>query len=260
MQLLDDLGGAGALRAEPNLTERVTALLLSHLTTGQYQPGDVLPPEQIIAERIGVSRTVLREAVARLKAEGYVVSKQGRGLIVQANRRPAVLKMHAAEAGDFGEVLSIVELRQGFEMVAAALAAQRRTPQDMEKMHDAVDRMQGALDSGDVVAGVQADLDFHQAIAVATRNEHYVAMFGFLAELYQKNLRVSREGSQATGRAADAQDEHEQLLQAIEAGDAELASARASSHVENTAQRLKEHQQQQIKRTQRRHNDESADP
>ena len=126
MRLLDDLGSAVALRSEPNLTERVTERLLSQLTAGQYQPGDVLPSEQLIAEHMGVSRTVLREAVARLKAEGYVISKQGRGLIVQASRRPTVLKMHAAEAGDYNEALSIVELRQGFEMVAAALAAHRR--------------------------------------------------------------------------------------------------------------------------------------
>jgi len=244
MRLLEDLGSVGVLRSEPNLTERVTEMLLSQLTAGQYQPGDVLPPEQTIAEHMGVSRTVLREAVARLKAEGYVVSKQGRGLIVQANRRPAVLKMHAAEAGDFGEAMSIVELRQGFEMVAAALAAERRTPQDLEQMRNAVDRMREAIRSGDVAAGVQADLDFHQAIAAATRNEHYVAMFGFIAELYKKNLRVSREGSKAAGRAADAQGEHERLLQAIEAGDADLARDRASIHVENTGLRLMAHQRQ----------------
>ena len=243
MRLLDDLGSAVALRSEPNLTERVTERLLSQLTAGQYQPGDVLPSEQLIAEHMGVSRTVLREAVARLKAEGYVISKQGRGLIVQASRRPTVLKMHAAEAGDYNEALSIVELRQGFEMVAAALAAQRRTPDDLEMMHDAVDRMRVAIRTGDGAAGVQADLDFHHAIAVATRNEHYIAMFGFIAELYKKNLTVSREGSKATGRTADAQGEHERLLKAIEAGDAALARERANTHVESTALRLKTGQQ-----------------
>lgn len=243
MRLLDELGDAGVLRAEPNLTERVTEMLLSQLTTGQYQPGDVLPPEQMIAEHIGVSRTVLREAVARLKAEGYVVSKQGRGLIVQANRRPAVLKLHEPEAGNFDEVLSIVELRQGFEMVAAALAAERRTQEGLDEMRGAVERMRKAIRSGDVAEGVQADLDFHRAIAMATRNEHYVAMFGFIAKLYHKNLTVSRESSKASGRTADAQREHELLLEAIEAGDPALARERASTHVENTALRLKARRQ-----------------
>lgn len=68
-------------RAETNnLTDRVAALLREEITRGSLNPGDVLPPEQLIAERLGVSRTVLREAVSRLKVDGLVVSKQGRGL------------------------------------------------------------------------------------------------------------------------------------------------------------------------------------
>lgn len=242
LSLLDDLPARGGLRSETNLTAWVTELLLGQITGRQYELGDVLPPEQQIADRMGISRTVLREAVARLKAEGYVTSKQGRGLIVTANRRPAVLKMHAPTPDNHVEVLAIVELRQGFEMTAASLAAQRRTPEDLEDMRDAVDRMREALRTGDVPSGVQADLDFHRAIAVATRNEHFVSMFGFIAELYQKNLRVSRESSKRAGRAADAQSEHEQLFAAIEAGDSALAAERASIHVDNTATRLKARQ------------------
>ncbi|MGE0808139.1 MAG: FadR/GntR family transcriptional regulator [Burkholderiaceae bacterium] len=240
MSRLIDVGGVSALRAEASLTERVTELLLSGITGGQYALGDVLPPEQSIAEQIGVSRTVLREAVARLKAEGYVTSKQGRGLIVTANRRSAVLKMHAAEVGDVDEVLAIVELRQGLEVAAAALAAQRRTEDDLVTMKAAVDRMGAAIKSGNVAAGVQADLDFHRAIAVATRNDHYVRLFGFIAELYKKNLSMSREESKRAGRAAYAQAEHERLYAAIEQGDVEQARECAATHVANTAKRLRQ--------------------
>lgn len=240
--LPDDFPGADRLGQASNLTSRVTELLLGQITGGQYALGDVLPPEQQIADRFGVSRTILREAVARLKAEGYVTSKQGRGLIVTSNRRPAVLRMHAPQPDDHAEVLAIVELRQGFEMTAASLAAQRRTPEDLDAMRDAVDRMREALRTGDVSAGEQADLDFHRAIAIATRNEHFVSMFEFIAELYKKNLTVSREGSRRAGRAADAQSEHEQLFQAIEAGDSARAAERASIHVDNTARRLKARQ------------------
>ncbi|WP_420225550.1 FadR/GntR family transcriptional regulator [Pigmentiphaga litoralis] len=72
-------------RSEPNLTDRIAQRLMDEITGGQYQIGDVLPPEQAIADRYGVSRTVLREAVSRLKSEGIVSSKQGRGLQVIAN-------------------------------------------------------------------------------------------------------------------------------------------------------------------------------
>lgn len=242
MQSLVDLPSLSASRSESNLTERVTELLLSEIIGGRYQLGDVLPPEQNIADHMGVSRTVLREAVSRLKADGYVTSKQGKGLIVTSNRKPSVLKIHAAEAGDYKEALAIVELRHGIEMVAASLAAERRSPDDLATLHAAVGRMREAIRTGDTVAGVQADLDFHRAIAVASRNEHYVTMFEFLAGLYKKNLTVSRERSKRAGLAAHAQEEHELLLAAIEDGNPELAKERADVHVRNTAERLKARQ------------------
>jgi len=244
MTPLPESSFARSLRAEPNLTERVWGLLLSEITSGQYSLGDVLPPEQGIATRMGVSRTVLREAVAKLKAEGYVTSKQGRGLMVTSNRKPSVLKIHAVEAGDSKEALTIVELRHGFEITAASLAAQRRTEEDLKMMHAAVDRMRRAILAGDVAVGVQADLDFHRAIAVATRNDHYVTMFDFIAELYKKNLTVSRENSKMSGRASHSQEEHELLLAAIEVSDPHLARQRADVHVLNTAARLGDQQAQ----------------
>lgn len=100
-------------RAEPNLTERITRMLMDEITGGQYQLGEILPPEQVIADRLGVSRTVLREAVSRLKAEGIVSSKQGRGLAVIANTPLSVLRLHAAGEEDVEQTLGIVELRRG---------------------------------------------------------------------------------------------------------------------------------------------------
>ena len=246
MTFLADAYDASALRAGPNLTERVRGVLLAEITSGQYALGDVLPPEQGIADRLGVSRTVLREAVAKLKADGYVTSKQGRGLIVTSNRKPSVLRIHAVEAGDSKEALAIVELRHGIEIIAASLAAQRRTAEDLRMMHAAVDQMRDAILSGDVAVGVQADLDFHRAIAVATRNDHYVTMFDFIGELYKKNLTVSRENSKTKGRASQSQEEHEMLLAAIESSDPDLAGARADVHVRNTATRLRDQEAQSV--------------
>ncbi|MGE3295273.1 MAG: FadR/GntR family transcriptional regulator [Geminicoccaceae bacterium] len=79
-----------------NLTDRVTAMLCEQITGGGFSPGDVLPAENLIAQRLGVSRTVLREAISRLKVNGLVASKQGRGLVVLDNRRPSVLRLHSA--------------------------------------------------------------------------------------------------------------------------------------------------------------------
>ena len=228
------------MQSEPNLTDRVTEMLLEEITSGDYQVGEVLPPEQIIATRMGVSRTVLREAVSRLKGDGIVQSKQGRGLTVMQTARPSVLRMQAADIGDADQVLRIVELRRGFEIEAAQLAAQRRSEEDLAAMRRARRKMADAIATGDVAVGVDADMEFHRCVARATRNEHYLNFFDFLAVLLKKNLRVSRSRSaKIAGRGAQAQKEHEALFAAIEKGDVELARQQARTHVDNTEARLR---------------------
>ena len=227
-------------QSEPNLTDRVTEMLLDEITSGEYQVGEVLPPEQTIATRLGVSRTVLREAVSRLKGDGIVQSKQGRGLTVMQTARPSVLRMQAADIGDADQVLRIVELRRGFEIEAAPLAAERRNDDDLAAMRLALRKMADAIASGDVAVGVDADMEFHRCVARATRNEHYLNFFDFLAVLLKKNLRVSRSRSaKIAGRGAQAQKEHEALFSAIEKGDVELARQHARTHVDNTEARLR---------------------
>jgi len=224
---------------EPNLTDRITSHLLEEITGGTYQPGDVLPPEQVIAERLGVSRTVLREAVSRLKVEGIVTSKQGRGLTVVNNRRSSVLRLPAAAENNVEEALSLVELRQGFEIEAAAFAAQRRTEADLEEMRLALAQMQKAVETGEVMLGVEADLRFHEAIARATKNHNYISFFDFLSELYRRNLVVSRtRSSRTSGRGMQAQAEHQRIYEAIAQGDADGARHAARHHVEGTGLRL----------------------
>lgn len=231
---------ASVLQSEPNLTDRVAEMLVDEITSGEYEIGEVLPPEQTIAARLGVSRTVLREAVSRLKGDGIVQSKQGRGLTVMLTSRPSVLRMQEADIGDAEQVLRIVELRRGFEIEAAPLAAQRRTEDDLSAMRRALTAMADAIASGNVAAGVDADMEFHRCVARATRNEHYLNFFDFLAVLLKKNLRVSRTRSaKVAGRGAQAQKEHEMLFSAIEKGDIELARQYARTHVENTESRLR---------------------
>jgi DNA-binding FadR family transcriptional regulator len=228
------------LRAEQNLTDRVTALLREEITGGQFKPGDVLAPEQVIAERLGVSRTVVREAVSRLKVDGLVASKQGRGLSVLTNRKSSVLRLPAMAATDAEEVLAMVELRMGFDIEAAAFAALRRDPHDLSAMRSALADMALALREGDVAAGTEADFRFHRAIAQAAHNLNYLTFFDFLGELYQRNLLVSRgRSARSAGRAEQAQEEHEAIYAAIETGNAEAARLAVRRHVENTGERIR---------------------
>ena len=223
-----------------SLTDRVAQILLDEVTGGGYRIGEVLPPEQVIAQRLNVSRTVLREAVARLKVEGILESRQGRGLCVIANSRPLVLRIQEVEDDDIERIIGLVELRRGVEIEAAALAAERRQPEDLQALREALERMAGALEAGDVAAGAAADLDFHRAIACATGNSHYRNFFDFLSLLLRRGLEVSRKRSaRVDGREVQAQQEHQAIYDAVALSDPAQARCRARIHVVNTELRLR---------------------
>ena len=223
-----------------SLTDRVAQILFDELTGGGYRIGELLPPEQVIAQRLNVSRTILREAIARLKVEGILESRQGRGLCVIANSRPLVLRIQEVEDDDIERIIDLVELRRGVEIEATALAAERRRPADLQALRDALERMTSALDVGDVAAGAAADLDFHRAIARATGNQHYRNFFDFLSLLLRRGLEVSRKRSaRVGGRELQAQQEHQAIYDAVERSDPAQARCRARIHVVNTEARLR---------------------
>lgn len=222
-----------------SLTERVAISLREDITQGRYKLGEPLPSEGSMAASFGVSRTVLREAISRLKAEGLVSTRQGLGAFVASVRPPQVFRIDPSTYGDVEEILRIVELRMGFEAEAAALAALRRTNADLREMRHAIDEMAIAVEQNDLPRGVAADVQFHGAICAATHSRYYPAFFNSLSEFLRENISVSRDLSlRQVGRGADAQSEHVAIFKAIQARDVFRARSDARIHLENTAQRL----------------------
>lgn len=222
-----------------NLTDRVTAALVAEITSGQYARGDVLGSEKALAERFGVSRTILREALSRVKAEGLVVTRQSRGVIVQTPHRTQILQINPGQGPE--DVLPIVELRVGVESEAAALSAERRTMEDLATMEATLDSMAHALEEGDLSGGVEADLLFHRTIYGSTKNPNYIAFYNFLHDFLKENIFVSRTRSQARrDQRFRSQNEHRCIFEAIAAQDPHRAREAAREHVINTAKRLRE--------------------
>ncbi len=226
------------LQGGPNLTEQVASSLLNDIVGNRYRLGEVLPSEQSLATSFGVSRTVLREAISRLKAEGLVATRQGVGVIVTSNRRSS-FQLQTTDSSDLDEILQVVELRLGLETEAAALAAMRRKAKDLHTMEEALEQMATALSDGDVPAGVRADVNFHRALCAATGNPHYEALFAYLSQFFRENISVSRDRSaRRAGQGYQAQTEHEAIHEAIASGNPDRARECARRHVENTALRL----------------------
>jgi GntR family transcriptional repressor for pyruvate dehydrogenase complex len=235
-----------AILAELPRTTGLSAMLAARLAAmiraGEFGPGDRLPTEKQLVERFSVSRAVVREAIARLKTEGFVETRQGAGAFVAARPGLASFRIHAP-GNDIGllagtDLIHVFELRSVIEVGMAELAAQRRTADDLAALNAAFVQMQQALDSG--ADGAAADDVFHAAVATAAHNPYLAQFSAFLAQHFSATRALTwQPDARRSGGTAAAQAEHRDLLQAITRGDAEAAGFAARRHVAEAAARYR---------------------
>ncbi|MFT0545562.1 FadR/GntR family transcriptional regulator [Allopusillimonas ginsengisoli] len=219
------------------LTDRITSMLAAQIRGGSYPVNARLPTEKFMTEQYGVSRTVVREAISRLKSEGLVETRQGSGTVVLAPNNYETFRLDGKGEDPALGVLHILELRCGIESEMAALAARRRTTAELQQIKRAVKAMDRAVAAGG--DGVKEDLAFHISIARATSNPHYTALLGLLTRALEDAIRVTR-GNEAPFNELTGQvrEEHKAICAAIEARDPEAARAAAVRHMANTAARI----------------------
>lgn len=231
-------GISGTLPRASGLGERVAAGIAARIAAGGARPGTKLPTEKALVEEYGVSRAVVREAIARLKTDGLVETRQGAGAFVAARPGQASFRLAATGGTADGDLRHVFELRLAIERQSAMLAARRRTPADLARLRAAYAAMQAAS-GGRGGQGAEADDAFHAAIAAATHNPHLRRFADFLAGQFSmtRQLTWAPEALQQ-GKAASAQAEHAALLRAIEAGNEKAAALAAQNHVERAALRF----------------------
>ena len=219
------------------LTDRVCGALTQLINGKDFSPGARLPSELDMAARFGVSRTVIREAVSRLKSEGLVESRQGSGVFVRDRNIDAPFRIAPNMADSIHSVLQIVELRLSLEGEIAALAAVRRTPEQMAAIERAVKQIEA--DEKDGKDGVEADIAFHRSIAEATGNPHFLALIEFLFNFLSRATQMTRsyEATKAI-LSRQVKKEHQRIVSAISRQDAEGARAAARQHMEGASRRL----------------------
>lgn len=221
------------------LGDMLAGRLAAAIRAGEFRPGDRLPTEKRLVEQYGVSRAVVREAIARLKADGFVDTRQGAGAFVTA--KPGLANFRIAQPEGGGRVASadlayIFELRCIIEAGMAELAARRRNAGDLAALKTAFARMQKALQAGE--DGAAADDSFHAAIATAAHNPYLAQFAAFLAQHFSATRALTWAASaRDDGSASAAQTEHARLLSAIEAGDAAEAAQAARDHILAAAER-----------------------
>ncbi|HSE77486.1 MAG TPA: FadR/GntR family transcriptional regulator [Alphaproteobacteria bacterium] len=234
------LGALRPVQPPRNLTREVVERLLADITGGNLAPGSRLPTEQQMMSAMGVSRTVVREAVAALRAEGLVVTRQGVGAFVAADSQRRPFRIDPQGLGSIGEVLHVMELRTGVEVEAAGLAAERAKPQHLKRIGAALAVIDRAIAAGE--SAIDEDFAFHRAIAAATCNPQFIRFHEFLGRIIipRQSIRVSPGRLPRPREYLEMiQGEHRQIHDAIAAGDATAARLAMRRHLDNSRQRYR---------------------
>lgn len=214
-------------------------MLTEQIRSGEYPVNARLPTEKFMVAEYGVSRTVIREAISRLNSEGLVETRRGSGTVVLSPSNYDSFRLESSQGDPVQAVLYILELRQGIEAEMAALAAGRRSPDQMAAIEQTFQAMDDAVANGG--DGVKEDLAFHLAIARATNNPHYPALLGMLTRALEDTIRITR-GNEATATqlASQVRREHLDIFNAIANCEEDQARRVAFSHMGNTARRIQE--------------------
>jgi DNA-binding FadR family transcriptional regulator len=227
------------LAAPRGLTDQLVARISADITAGRLPPGSRLPTEKEMMVATGVSRTVVREAVACLRADGLVVVRQGVGAFVAEHvRRP--FRIEVDELDSLREAVEIMELRTGVEIEAAGLAAERGETDaaSLQAIAAAYARIDDAIERGE--SAVDEDFSFHCSIADATGNAQFKRFLEYLGRFIIPRQSIRKSLPQIEDQRAylkRIQTEHLEILDAIRDGAPAAARAAMRRHLVNSRKR-----------------------
>lgn len=222
-----------AISLADDLVERFT----SDIDRGVLVPGARYPTEKAITEAFGVSRTVVREAFARLAAQGLLESRRGSGAYVSANAAYRAFQVVPEDLAAIEDVLNLLEMRAALETEMAALAAERRDEDDLATLQTLLNEMDASCDTDSSMA---IDRAFHNALATATRNDYYVRFTQFLGLrlVPSRRLYLVGEGTMTPQKYAQVINaDHRRIYDAVAAGDPDAARTAARAHMRSSIAR-----------------------
>lgn len=218
------------------LPSQVAAFVRYEILKGHLKPGDKLPTEQEYAIQHGVSRAVIREAIAKLRHEGLVVSRQGIGAFVASPEAANSLTLEPDSLAQPEDYRHLYELRLILETGAAAMAARNCTPDDLEEIARCIDNMSKVSNLHDDY--VETDISFHRAVAGATKNPFVSLFIAFVDVKLKESIFVALKSLDFAATSAISLKEHRVIYEAIAARDPDAAAAAMRSHLQNSARRL----------------------
>ena len=230
----------GVVGRRPELPALVAASIMREIAERRLKPGDRLPTEHALATSFGVSRNVVREAMARLRSAGTVWSRQGSGFFVSEAPPPAgsALRRSDPPAPCANAFRDLFDAREALEPRIAGLAAERRQDADLLSLEAAMSAMATALyGSRD---WLESDVSFHRSLVGATGSELLAQIVEAFVDRLRESLLVARVRPDLARAAECTVSEHEAVLRAVRAGDAPAAATAMRDHLDRARRRLGE--------------------
>jgi DNA-binding FadR family transcriptional regulator len=228
------------LSAERKLSRGLADQLAEQIKSGRLGAGARLPTEEELSRAARVSRTVVREAVAALRADGLVVTRQGVGAFVSAAPQQAPFRIDPEGMRSIEEVLHVMELRLGVEIESAGIAAERASKAQRRAIGSALNAIEEASAAGR--SAVDEDLSFHRAIADATGNPEFARFLQFIGRHLIPRRTVSGLPERMGGQKAYLaliQEEHRRIYEAIRGRDPGAAREAMRRHLTRSLERYR---------------------
>ncbi|SAK56989.1 GntR family transcriptional regulator [Caballeronia pedi] len=224
-------------RKSSGLADRIYNDILNSIMEGEFKEGDRLLTEHALAERFATSRPTVREALARLRADGIIVTRRGSGTIVGRRPDPDVRRFAPLET--LSDIRRCYEFRIVTEAGAAELAAIKADDYDIRAIQDAWDRLERVVESQQGI-GAKDDYAFHLAVARASKNQFFITVLSFIEEQIAFSMNLSRNLSfvKTLERQRLVQREHLDVLDAIRSRDPVRAGRAMRAHLENAVDRM----------------------
>ena len=228
LPVMGEMSSFQRVKREPKLSDKVATLLLERITSGELTPGEKLPSERDLGLQLGVSRTVIREAVRVLVAKGVIDARSGSGLHVATVEASAVSEqMNLFLMGrNLNGYEDIHEVRVVVEVHVAGLAAEMATAEDVARMSEVCELLTTQLD--DVEAASRSDVEFHRAIAQTSHNPLFLIVLDSIGDVM---LDIRRTTLRIPGRLEAGLVAHRRILKRIEKHDVKGAREEMRLHL-----------------------------
>jgi DNA-binding FadR family transcriptional regulator len=220
-----------------NLPDEIAQQLRSRILNESLAPGQRLPTEQELGAQFGVSRNVVREAIARLKLTGLVETRHGVGTFVCSDIAMRPFEVSHDDLLDLSQLIHVHQLRVEIESGAAGLAATHRTKAQLENLQAALKRVD--QNSKDWEVAAHSGVDFHLAVAHAANNPYFVRIMGHLSHVIHNAVRTFRFRITGTPRIDEIGDEHLNIVDAIARQDSAAARLAMRTHLDNAMARYR---------------------